>query len=403
MTEYNFEGDFSNLSERQLEYINKVVLEQNLKVNKVVFNSFGQAGDNFGANVKRISIEGENGSMKMIIKIAAVDEIVQVLPKLVALQKAARVPEEEHLRYAKCYGSLDEAPNEVIMLEDLKESGHIMLDKYEPLQDDVVRNILKTFAIYHSLSHVLKNKEPATYKCFEIKLRDVWSVMSATPEYTNNFKGIDDATVSIVENETHKDIVKNRITNMFKLVLKLVKEENTKYSVIQHGDAWTNNILFKLVDGEVGPSTMIDYQGARRNNPVMDILYMIFNGTDYETRKNNFYNWLDYYHSELDKSLSYFSLKADVIYPRDQLDADVKKYSELIFGVVLFTSNILNRDVNETKEVIDNMEHSGLTELISSMANTKMKAESENRARKKIEGIIDSYTEFGFFDHFQIK
>ncbi|MBH0219646.1 hypothetical protein GH793_15800, partial [Listeria monocytogenes] len=125
---YNFEGDFTNLSERQLEYINKVVLEQNLKVNKVIFHSFGQAGDNFGANVKRISIEGENGSMKMIIKIAAVNEIVrksmftehvfynehvmytEVLPKLVALQKAARVPEEEHLRYAKCYGSLDEAP-----------------------------------------------------------------------------------------------------------------------------------------------------------------------------------------------------------------------------------------------------------------------------------------------------
>ncbi|KAH9632177.1 hypothetical protein HF086_011923 [Spodoptera exigua] len=419
MAEYNFEGDITNINKRQLQYIHKVILEQNLKADKVVFNSFGQAGDNFGANVKRISIEGENGIMKMIVKIAPVDEIVrkstftehlfhnehvmytEVLPKLVALQKAAGVPEEEHLRFAKCYGSQDEAPYEVIILEDLKESGHIMLNKYEPLQDTVVRDILKTFAIFHSLSHVLKIREPATYKCFEIKLRDVWALMSVTPEYTKSFIGFDDVTASIVDNETHRNIVKNKISNLFKLVLKLRKEEDKKYSVIQHGDAWTNNILFKVVDDQVGPPTMIDFQGAKRNNPVMDTIYMIFNCTDYETRTKNFYDWLDYYHTQLDKSLSYFGLKADVIYPKDQLDADVKKYSELIFGIALLTSNILNRDVNETQEILDSMEHSGLTELMSSLANTKMKDESEKRARKRIEGIIASYNEFGFFDHFE--
>lgn len=68
---------------------------------------------------------------------------------------------------------------------------------------------------------------------------------------------------------------------------------------------------------------MIDYQASNNVSPVVDLLYMILNCTDHETRSKNFYNWLDYYHSELDKSLSNFGLKANFIYPKDQLDADL--------------------------------------------------------------------------------
>ncbi|XP_022823370.1 uncharacterized protein LOC111354263 [Spodoptera litura] len=357
--------------------------------------------------------------MKMIVKIAPTDETVrksgltdylfhnehimytEVLPRLVSLQKAAGVPEEEHLRYAKCYGSLNEAPNEVIILEDLKESGHIMLDKYEPLQHDAILNGTKSFAIFHSLSHVLKNKEPETFNELGSKLRHAWDLMCSSPEYIKSFAGLDDAVQSIVEDETHKKVVKNRISNMFKITAKLAKEENTKYSVIQHGDSWTNNILFKHVDSRVGPAVMIDYQASRKNNPMMDLLYFIFLCTDYETRSKHFYNWLDYYHSEFDKSLSYFGLRANDIYPRDQLDADVKKYGELVFSIALMASNLTERDVNETKELINNMEHSGIGELMATMGSTRMTGETLKRAKNRIEGLIATYTDFGMLDHFE--
>lgn len=117
MAQYNFEGAFENINERQLVFINKVIQEQELQVTTVVFSPLGQAGDNFMANVKRINVEGENGSLKLIVKIASGVEIVrkttntdalfnnehtmyaEVLPKFVQLQKDAGVPEEEQLRH----------------------------------------------------------------------------------------------------------------------------------------------------------------------------------------------------------------------------------------------------------------------------------------------------------------
>lgn len=161
MSQYQFEGEFSNISERQMDFIHEVILKQNLQFDKVVFSPLGKPGDNFMSDVKRISIEGDHGSLKMIVKVASDLEAVrvatgtellftnehvmytEVLPKLVALQKEAGVPEDEQLRYAKCYGSLNEAPNEVLILEDLNESKFRMLNKFEPLPEECIRIILK--------------------------------------------------------------------------------------------------------------------------------------------------------------------------------------------------------------------------------------------------------------------
>ncbi|KAH9632176.1 hypothetical protein HF086_011922 [Spodoptera exigua] len=89
-------------------------------------------------------------------------------------------------------------------------------------------------------------------------------------------------------------------------------------------------------------SILIDYQVGKNSSPANDLLYMIFNCTDHEIRLKNFYNWLDYYHSELDKSLSNYGLKANYVYPRDQLDADLKRYGKLQFRCSILLCNVLS-------------------------------------------------------------
>ena len=264
MAQYNFEGDVDNINERQLEFINKVVQEQDFKVTKVVFSPVGKPGDNFVANVKRISIEGENGSMKMILKIAPAFEVLrktmntellfhneqtmytEVLPKLVQLQKAAGIPEEEQLKFAKCYGALNEVPNEVIILEDLNELDYIMLNKFESLSDECVKSILKNFAILHSLSYALKKKEPETFDLFKNKLTDVWLLMAQDTEMVGHMQTFEDEILSVFD-ENQKKIIKNKLMTVFSLAAKLAKTSDNRYSVIQQGDAWTNNIMFKFV------------------------------------------------------------------------------------------------------------------------------------------------------------
>ncbi|PZC80128.1 hypothetical protein B5X24_HaOG215350 [Helicoverpa armigera] len=413
MAQYKFEGDFDSLNERQLEFVNKVVEEQNLGVKKVTFKAVGQAGDNFMGNVKRIIIEGENGSMKLIVKVAASNEMAryqtnteilfrnehvtytELLPKLVQLQEAVGVPEEDRLRYAKCYGSLTEAPNEIIILEDLNESDFTMLNKFESLSNECVKNILKGFAVFHSLAFVLKEQEPEKYDEIKEKLTDVWTISFSRPEMEMYSHMLESETVRILDDK-HKHLVENKLSKAFKERVKLIENEDQRYTVIQQGDAWTNNIMFKLGKDTV-QSVMIDYQFASNGNPMTDFLYMIFNCTDHETRSKHYLDWIDYYYSELEKSLSNFGLQASSIYPRDQMDADIKKHAKYMFHHSILFAHLLMRDSAEAGEVLEAMKNVNVEEAIESFKADNLQTATLGRIKTKIENVIASFELFELF------
>uniref|UniRef100_A0A2A4JX92 CHK kinase-like domain-containing protein n=1 Tax=Heliothis virescens TaxID=7102 RepID=A0A2A4JX92_HELVI len=412
MAQYKFEGDFQSLNERQLEFVNEVVEKQGLKAKRVIFNTVGQAGDNFIGNVKRITIDGESESMKMIVKIATSDEMArfainheitfrnehimytEVLPKLVELQKAAGVPEKDQLRYAECYGSLNEVPNEVIILEDLNESHFSMLDKFKSLSNECVRNVLKGLATYHSLSFVLKKQEPEKYEDIKNKLTDGWSVVFSNPMMDIRWTLLESETIAFLDDK-HKHLVENKLINMLKGRAQFLQSEDESYSVIQQGDAWTNNIMFKLEDDSI-QSIMIDYQFSTNGNPTLDLLYIIFNCTDHETRSKYYHSWIDHYYLELDKSLSNFGLKASLVYPRNQLDIDMKKYARYMFHHCILFAHLLMRDPSEAADILESFKTVHLDDL-EILKSENLQSATIGRIKNKIDEVIASYEEFGLF------
>lgn len=266
MAQYNFEGAIEGISEQQLEFINKVILEQGLNDAKVQFETVGQAGDNYSSEVRRITVEGENGTLNLIAKIAPTNEMArlatssdimfsnehlmytEVFPTFLELQKNADIPESERLRFPKCYGSNgNESSHEVIILEDLKTSDFVMLDRFESLSDQCVRSMLKNFAIFHSLSHVLKQKNMEKYNHFKDSLVGMWSLMEKMDFMTANFEKMDETAVSLLDSQEHKDIVRNKISTVLKMHSKQANlDKHSKHSVLRQGDSWTNNMMFKF-------------------------------------------------------------------------------------------------------------------------------------------------------------
>lgn len=265
MAKYNFEGDLENISDPQLEFINQVIQEQDIKVKKVTFKPVGKAGDNFAASVKRIIIDGDDATLRMIAKIAPQSEGIrgivstpvtfsnehiiytEFLPKIEQLQNDAGVPNEDRLRYPKCYGSSLEKPNEVILLEDLSVTDFIMLDKFKSLPDNCVRSILKNFAILHSLSFVLKRREPEKFDEFKHRFTDVWSINSHDEGAIIYMEKLESDLSSLLDEEFHRSKIRNKMKEMVHTSVELNKHElSNQYSVIQHSDAWTNNFMFRF-------------------------------------------------------------------------------------------------------------------------------------------------------------
>uniref|UniRef100_A0A2A4JDU6 CHK kinase-like domain-containing protein n=1 Tax=Heliothis virescens TaxID=7102 RepID=A0A2A4JDU6_HELVI len=414
MAPHNFDGEYASFNECQLEFINNVIAEQNIKAKKVVFKVVGQAGDNFIGHVRRICIEGENGNLNMIVKVAATSETAraathahitfhnehimytEVLPKLVELQKAAGVPEEDLLKYAKCYGSLYEPPYETLILEDLNDSNYIMMNKLVPLSDECVRSILKNFACLHSLSRVLKIQEPETYADIANKLTETWSHVFSQQNFSSQAKVVEAEVLSVLDKDSDKLYIENKLPEFIDLLSQILEKEDHKYSVIQQGDAWTNNFMFKM-GGESIQTIMIDYQASSNGSPAVDLLFMMLNCTDHESRSKHFHDWLDYYHTEFDKSLSTFGLKADVLYPRTQLSADLKKYGRVMFYLCITFNTFLMRDSREAEELSDAIKNVVADERSDLIKAQQLSIETVNRIKNRVSGIIATYELFDLY------
>ncbi|XP_075982235.1 uncharacterized protein LOC142980627 [Anticarsia gemmatalis] len=414
MAQYNFEGDYENVPEGQLKFIHQVIQEHGHENSKIVFEPVGKAGDNYVASVKRILVDGENGSLRLIAKLAPPIEFLrqtmntevlfrnehilytELLPKYLHLQKKAGVPEEELIKFPKCYGSSSEAPNEVIILEDLKPLGFTMLDRFEILPSDCIYAILKRFAAFHSLSFVLRQKEPATFDRYKSILSDMWATMIENEETKQYFLAVENDVLAVLDDPDHINVARHKISDAINQMKKIRKTDmDNKYSVIVQGDCWTNNVMFRFEDEKLADTILIDYQLSRNASPAYDLFYMILNCTDHETRKKHFNEWIDYYHEELEKSLSYHGLKVNFVYPRDRLDTDLMRYGRLMFGLCVFLANMLIRKPEDAAKVQELMKSEDVFDRPEEFGVGNLDVDSRNRFKNRISGIISTLQEFG--------
>ncbi|XP_026331767.1 uncharacterized protein LOC113239117 [Hyposmocoma kahamanoa] len=419
MVEFHFIGDVDEISDEQRKFISDIVEKRGFKNVNIKIQPVGKAGDNYAASVKRIIVENDGESFKMIAKIAPKSEMrravgyvnnyfrneqvmyTEVLPKFAELEKNADIPEEERLRYAKCYGTYMKEPNEIILLEDLEVPGFKILDRFIPLTDDTVRLILKNLAMLHSLSYVLKYQETETFEKFCESLVNFWLLMANIPEMTDYFDKLDADVQMLIDDEKYKNALKHAGKQLLPRAAELAEiDSSTKFSVIKQGDPWTNNIMFRLEDDRTIECCMIDYQLSTLSSPVADIHYMIFNCTDHATRAKHFHDWIDYYHTQLNNNLAKFGLKIEDVYPRHQLDADLKSYIKVSLGQAVMLASVLVRDSEDAAKLTDAMnsaDSSGsMEEMIEQTKVSGLGPETIKKFKTRLQGVVDSFIEFGY-------
>ncbi|XP_026331139.1 uncharacterized protein LOC113238525 [Hyposmocoma kahamanoa] len=421
MTEFEFDSHMSDLSVEQRELIANVFKEHEFKDIKIKVQPVGSEGDNFGANVKRIIGEKDDKTFKIIAKIAPKTEMLrvmantviffknehvmytEVLPKFTELEKAANIPKEERLRYATCYGTYLEAPNEMILLEDLEVPGYKMLDKVTSLSDEAVKLVLKNFAMLHSLSYALKYEQRETFEKFCQRLVNTWVLMAGVPEMIDYFEKLEVDVQTLIDDDKYKNAIKNTIGQVILRASELAKTySSSKFSVIQQGDSWTNNIMFRLEDDRAVECCMIDYQLSKRSSPVADLHCLIFNCTDYATRAKHFYDWIDYYYLQLDKRLAKFELKTEEVYPRYQLEADLKLFAKFSLGHAIVMAGLVFREAGNATELKKAMNNDDPNKYMDGMIEQTKLSTSDPATIKKfktrLEELVDSFIEFGYIN-----
>jgi hypothetical protein len=130
--------------------------------------------------------------------------------------------------------------------------------------------------------------------------------------------------------------LKELTTNFFDNMMELVSTE-TELSVINHGDCWTNNILFKYFpDGSPEKIMLLDFQAVHYTSLALDLSFFIYICTTQETRDKHWEEIVTVYLAEVNDALATFGTASSQV-SRAQLDAELIRFGRYGVGMSLMS------------------------------------------------------------------
>ncbi|KAK9512731.1 hypothetical protein O3M35_001095 [Rhynocoris fuscipes] len=240
-------------------------------------------------------------------------------------------------------------PYHKLLLQDLKDQQFYPLDRRENVDMDHARFILKSLARFHTMGAVLLQRnlirraefDPFNMgkeKFAECIFQNCLIVLAKAIRRSWGSEWA--STADRMEKDAYK--VYDKMTEM-------LKYDSKRFNVINHGDTWTNNVLFKHVEDTKIPSGVrfVDFQVSHLNSFVWDVTYFIYTSLKPTLRRENYKELMNTYYNSLNYNLKYYNYPESGIPTMEHLLEEMKRvrYWAMLVNLTLYP--ILSSDVEE--------------------------------------------------------
>lgn len=174
------------------------------------------------------------------------------LPQLINFQKAKGLTNENGFyNFATCYYAIsDIAKNEhMLIMKDLRPDGFALWNKLEPIDFENVRVLMTALGRFHALSFAIRDQLPELFATFE-EYEDVFiSMLDNSPAMQAMFNaGCDQALRMFQKRPEHVEYLQRMKDTWLDVFRAAVNRDRVgRFSVIGHGDCWTNNMMYRNV------------------------------------------------------------------------------------------------------------------------------------------------------------
>nr|XP_014286210.1 uncharacterized protein LOC106687052 isoform X2 [Halyomorpha halys] len=225
--------------------------------------------------------------------------------------------------------------SESLVLEDLKAAGFSLVQRQIGIDMEHGQLALRSLARYHAIGKVLEERDVISKGEFDThpfmtNSRYVETLsypgLQALRKAMEQHWGPEWATVASKLNIT-SDVFYSKVKSC-----SVYTEKD--FVCLNHGDCWTNNIMFKY-DWHGKPQSLrfVDFQFANYNTPCADVSNFIYMSLQPKLRRKNYKLLLEYYFDALIKYLDIYGYKG----PKptfEGLEEAMERVS--FFGICLF-------------------------------------------------------------------
>lgn len=214
---------------------------------------------------------------------------------------------------------------DMLVLEDLTSKGYRMCDRIKQLDHDHCMSCMRAIAKFHASSVALHNVNPKLIETVgkEVLFAEDTGWYESQNGYIKNcFTSTANGLKTVKAYEKFGEMVFQQIDSMWEKLVKVFSKEKP-FRVLNHGDVWTNNILFKHDEcGRITDVKLVDFQMCRYTTLGTDIQYFLVACPNADVRLNGFSDLLDEYRKTFNVTLR--KLNCNIQLSAEELENEVK-------------------------------------------------------------------------------
>ncbi|CAK1584113.1 unnamed protein product [Parnassius mnemosyne] len=317
--------------------LNTIATEHDYKDCETKLQSFSTGGANYTSQLHYITLSApEKDDLKLFAKSAIVNENMraqvpfdifenemffysELLKQFQEMEIQHNVPKEHRLATAKFYGCNREYLKEILVLEDLSSQGFDTHDRLKSFDWNYASKAVTELSKLHALSIAYSKEYPEKFDALCTRFKSRIDV--------DNLKGFVQSMIDKVmavlkeENKAKIETFLQKVQNddFHKFVMPL------RRPIIAHGDFRPSNLMHRTREYGQLEVVILDYQTLQISNPIIDLMYFIFSGSDEEFRAKHYRQLLDHYYLELCNALSRLDVDADEVYPKEDFEYELEK------------------------------------------------------------------------------
>ncbi|XP_017052333.1 uncharacterized protein LOC108095675 isoform X2 [Drosophila ficusphila] len=198
--------------------------------------------------------------------------------------------------------------SDYILLEDLRKRGYRNADRTQGLELFEMEAVLKKLAQWHAVSakrvtelgEYEQGIRESYFTTEHQKLLDEFNINFCVPflECMQTYN-LDPGQMVLISNYT---------SNLTDLNIEFGKNDPLALNVLNHGDFWCNNFMFKYKDDtEIEDVCFVDFQLPKYGTPAQDLMCLLMTSPKFSIKLEKFDYFIEYYHQQLVEHLELLS------------------------------------------------------------------------------------------------
>ncbi|XP_053657724.1 uncharacterized protein LOC128706808 [Anopheles marshallii] len=316
-------------------------------------------------------------------------------------EKGIRSPEDGGFFHTpRCYYAHcnEVAQESVIIMEDLRLREFRLWNKHKIIDYDHAALFMTHLGRLHAISLAMKRDQPERFEQFKLS-NPFDPMLTADGPFRNMILSQLQMVIDALDEQDTVERAKMEQLKeeVFDELLRCGTAQLAEpYTVVGHGDCWTNNMMFRYEEGKPQGIILFDWQVMRYVTPVQDIVYFVFCCTDEEFRRKYYDEMLDIYYRSLSAMLAKLQHDVKELFPRAAFEEQLRIFGRygILMGMFLVPMMCTH---NEELPDIEALAHKMAESQQLNESFFKTTESNQETYTKRIRAVVKDCIRYGYF------